>query len=106
MNLPDFLTEVSPGDVRLTGHRIGLYHVMVYHNAGCTAEQLHEELPTLSLELINKVLGFYAENRAEVDAYVARCQEEIEHQRATTPRAASWDELLRRYEAGKQARKA
>ena len=28
MRLPDFLQEVEPGEIRLTGHRIGLYHVV------------------------------------------------------------------------------
>lgn len=28
MNLPDFLTQHADGDIRLTGHRIGLYSVV------------------------------------------------------------------------------
>jgi uncharacterized protein (DUF433 family) len=103
MNLPDFLTEWPYGEIVLTGHRIGIYDVVYFYNEGYSPEQLHEQFPSLSLELIHKVLDFYRANRAEVDAYVARCQEEIEHQRATTPRAVSWDELVRRYEARKQA---
>ena len=82
MQLPEFLTEWPYGEIVLTGHRIGLYHVIYYHNDGFTAEMLHEQFPSLPLDLINKVLQFYAENRAEVDAYVARCQAEIDQQRA------------------------
>jgi uncharacterized protein (DUF433 family) len=71
-------------DIRLTGHRIGLYHVIYYHREqGYDAAQLHEEFPTLSVELLNKVLEFYRQNREEVDAYVRYCQEEIDRQRAT-----------------------
>jgi uncharacterized protein (DUF433 family) len=81
MNLPDFLTEVPFGEIRLTGHRIGLFHIIHDYNAGYSPERLHEEFPTLPLELINKVLAFYRENKAEVDAYVARCLEEMERNR-------------------------
>jgi uncharacterized protein (DUF433 family) len=81
MNLPDFLMEAPFGEIRLTGHRIGLYHVIYYHNDGLTPEQLHEQFPTLELELIHKVLAFYRDNQAEVDAYVARCTSEMEQRR-------------------------
>jgi uncharacterized protein (DUF433 family) len=103
MELPEFLTEWPMGEIVLTGHRIGLYHVISYHNDGYSAEQLHERFPTLSLELIQKVLAFYEANRAEVDAYVARCQAEIDHLRATTPRVIDWEELRRKFEARKRA---
>src|SRR5262249_11370174 len=103
MNLPEFLTEWPMGEIVLTGNRIGLYHVISYHNDGLSAEQLHEQFPTLSLELSRKVLAFYEANRAEVDAYVARCDQEIEHLRATTPRAVNWEELRRKFEAMKRA---
>jgi uncharacterized protein (DUF433 family) len=106
MNLPDFLTEWPYGEIVLTGHRIGLYHVVQDYKAGYSPERLHEEFPTLSLELINKVLAFYQENRAEVDAYVAREEEEIERQRATTPRVFDWEELRRRMEAMRRAEKS
>ncbi len=105
MQLPEFLTEVEPGEVRLTGHRIGLYHVIADHKEGYSAKRLHEEFPTLSPDLIEQVLAFYQANRAEVDAYVADYQAEIERQIANTPRSVSYDELLRRYEAKKRAEK-
>jgi uncharacterized protein (DUF433 family) len=97
MMLPDFLTEVGPGEIRLTGHRIGLYHVIADHKKGYSAERLHEEFPTLSLGLIEQVLMFYRENQAEVDEYVNRYEEEADRICAATPRAVSYDELLRRF---------
>jgi uncharacterized protein (DUF433 family) len=99
MTLPDFLTEDHYGEICLTGHRIGLYHLILDYREGFSPEKLHEEFPTLPLDLIHKVLTFYRENQAEVDAYVARCQREIDRQRAATPRAIQWDELRRRFEA-------
>ena len=99
MNLPDFLTEWPYGEIVLTGHRIGLFHVIEDHNAGYSPERLHEEYPTLSVELIQKVIGFYLENWAEVDAYVARCEAELARLEATTPRVLNWEEMRRKMEA-------
>lgn len=82
MHLPDFLMQGDCGEIRLTGHRIDLMHVVDYHNAGHSPEQIHQEYPTLPLKLINEALDFYRANRAEVDAYVARCHEEIARQYA------------------------
>src|SRR5437868_6277222 len=105
MKLPEFLTEVEPGEIRLTGHRIGLYHAVSRYQEGFSPQLLHEEYPTLSLELINKVLAFYEANRAEVDAYVADYRAELDRQVASTPRSVSYDELLRRFEAKQRAEK-
>ena len=99
MKPPDFLREVEYGEILLVGSRIGLYDVVADHKDGLSAKQIHEEFPTLSVELIKKVLAFYEANRAEVDAYVAAEQAEIERLRATTPRAISLEELRRRFEA-------
>src|SRR5438132_350472 len=105
MNLPDFLTEGTYGEIRLTGHRIDLYHVVDLHKDGFTPEMLHEEFPTLSLALIYKVLAFYLENQTEVGAYVAKVDAEIEKQRAAAPKGPSLAELQRRMRARQQAEK-
>ena len=103
MNLPDFLTEHAYGSIRVTGHRIDLLHLVHYYNEGDTAEMLQMRFPTLSLALIHKVIAFYLENRAEVDAYVARCEEEMERQRAAAPRVGpSLAELQRRMQEKSQ----
>jgi uncharacterized protein (DUF433 family) len=81
MKLPPFLTEVEPNEIRLTGHRIGLYHIIDAHvNEGLREEALSEEFPTLTREQIRGVLEFYAVNRAEVDAYVAWYKTELDRQ--------------------------
>lgn len=78
MDLPDFLTRHAYGAIRLTGHRIDLMHVVDLYNDDFSAEQLHEEFPTLPLELIRQTLAFYTANKKEVDAYIAHCHEEME----------------------------
>jgi uncharacterized protein (DUF433 family) len=101
------LTEWPFGEIVLTGHRIGLYHVVEGYNQGYSPEQIHEEYPTLPLELINKVLAFYKENQSEVDAYMARLQEECDRHYAehlARGRVLDWDELRRKFEAMKQAK--
>ncbi|HEV3144718.1 MAG TPA: DUF433 domain-containing protein [Gemmataceae bacterium] len=82
MNLPDFLNERQPGEIALTGHRIGLYTIVRDYTEGKSAEQLHEEYPTLPLDLIQKVIAFYLANKTEVDEYVAAYRAELERQEA------------------------
>ena len=90
MNRPEALIRLLPpclhwhpdGEIRLVGHRIGLYHVISYDNQGYTAEMLRGQFPTLSLDLIHEVIAFYRENRADVDVYLADVQAKIDQFRA------------------------
>lgn len=103
MQLPDFLIDHPDGEIRLTGHRIGLYHVIFFHKLGYSAEMLHGQYPTLPLELIRGVIDFYQANQAEVDAYVAEYQAEIDRQRAAASnKGPSLSELRRKMLAAKQ----
>jgi uncharacterized protein (DUF433 family) len=87
MQLPGFLVDHPDGEIRLTGHGIGLYHVVSLYRDGATPEILHEQFPTLPLSLIVDVLAFYRDNQAEVDAYVAGYQADLDRQRAAAPRS-------------------
>ncbi len=69
------------GEIRLSGHRIGLYHVIEDCKRGLSPQGLQEKLPTLSLELIQKVLEYYQANQGAIDAYMARCRKESERGR-------------------------
>ena len=102
MTLPDFLQDTS-GEIRLTGHRIGLFHVVHYYNEGYSPEMLLGEYPTLPLALIHKVIAFYLENRAEVDAYVAAYRDVSSQQREASPRRLDVAALRQRLEAMQQA---
>ncbi len=99
MDLPDFLTRHKYGEIRLTGHRIGLFHLVYYSQQGDSPEMLLERFPTLSLPLIQQTLAFHRDNRADVDAYVAACLAEIERQEAEPRRGPSFQELQRRFDA-------
>jgi uncharacterized protein (DUF433 family) len=78
MELPDFLTLGTMGEIRVTGHRIDLYLLVLKFNEGQTAEMLHCEYPTLPLKLIHEVIAFYLGNRAAVDENVAAVGSRIE----------------------------
>ncbi len=82
MVLPDFLTRHADNDIRLTGHRIGLYTVVRLYREGQSAEQIAEELPSLGLALVYKTLAFYLENQAEVDVYMDAYRAELDRQEA------------------------
>ena len=96
MNLPDFLIDHPDGEIRLTGHRISLLHVVDCYNEGMTAEGIVVEYPTLSLAHIHKTLAVYLENQAEVDTYVARCRDRIERDMAKPSRGPGLAELRQR----------
>jgi uncharacterized protein (DUF433 family) len=102
MTLPEYLTQHADGDIHVTGHRIGLQDLVCYYNEGYSPEALQEAFPTLSLAIVHKVIAFYLENQANVDAYVFACEAEMERQRAVAPRGPDVAELRRRL-AAKQA---
>lgn len=97
--LPEFLAEDRYGYIHLAGHRIGLRHVVERYNDGDSAEMLREHYPTLPLALISKVIAFYLENRAEVDAYVRQGREALDRQAAGPQPGPDAAELRRRMEA-------
>ena len=78
MTLPDFLTVDEHGGITLTGHRISLAYFVRLYNQGYSAEMVALEFDVLPLALVHKTTAFYLENRAEVDAYVARVEQEAQ----------------------------
>jgi uncharacterized protein (DUF433 family) len=99
MNLPEFLTQDAYGEIRLTGHRIGLQHIIDRHGEGASPEAINEEFPTIPVAIIDAVLSFYQQNRAEIDTYVRRCRAAMESQEAMPRKGPDAAELRRRMEA-------
>ncbi len=85
MTLPDFLAQDADGEIRLIGHRIGLYTVVRCYKEGYSAEKIEEEFPSLPLDLVRKVIAFYRSNQAEADAYVEAYRAELQRQAAAPP---------------------
>jgi uncharacterized protein (DUF433 family) len=99
LELPDFLMRNEYGDIRLTGHRIGLLHLVDRYNEGYSPEAILCDYPTLTLVLIYKTITFYLDHQAEVDAYVATTRSEIERQAAVSSPGPTTVELRARLEA-------
>ena len=101
--LPDCLHWSPDGEIRVVGHRIGLYHLIHYYNEGYNAEMLLCQYPTLELVVIHKVIVFYLENRELVDAYVTQYRIDLDHLRATGRHAPTLAEMRARIEARQHA---
>ena len=103
MELPDFLHEVEPGEIRFVGHRINLYHLMRPYHEGYTPEMRLCQFPTLSLVVIHKIVVFYLENRQAVDAYIAEYRAELDELAANGCHAPSLAAMRERVEARQRA---
>jgi uncharacterized protein (DUF433 family) len=103
MDLPDFLSRTEKGGIRITGHRIDLYHIVELYHEGYSAEMMHCEFPTLPLAVIYKVMAFYLENKAEVDAYVAEVDARIREHMAKAKPTPTLEELRAMRDARKAA---
>jgi uncharacterized protein (DUF433 family) len=103
MNLPQFLAQDPDGHIHVAGHRIGLQDLVYYYNEGHSPEALQDMFSTLSLANIHKVIAFYLDHRAEVDAYVTTCEAEMERQRAAVAHGPDAAELRRRLAARQAA---
>ncbi len=98
MIVPDFLSVDEFGHVRCAEHRIGLEDIVYYFNEGYSPEMIVGVFPTLPLSLVYKVIGFYLENRAEVDAYAENEREHVEQHRRLAAHGPRLDELRHRLE--------
>ncbi len=99
MKLPTFLTRCQYGEIRLTGHRIGLLHVVDLFNEGHNAQEIVAEFDSIDLPLVHQVIDFYLNNKTEVDAYVADCRAEIDRQAAAPRKGPDLAELQRRMDS-------
>jgi uncharacterized protein (DUF433 family) len=95
VTLPDFLTQDEDGEIRLTGHRIGLYTIARSVEEGYSAEKICEEFPSLDLGLVRDVLRYTEENKAEVSMYITNYRPELERQEAEHDPSAAELEVRR-----------
>ena len=72
MQLEDYFEFLSPDDIRIKGHRIGIDDVLEYFLEGYTPDEIAANLPTLDLEQIYATITYYLHKRIEIDAYLAR----------------------------------
>lgn len=90
MQLEDYFDFLSPDDIRIKGHRIGVDNVLEYYLEGYSPEEIQAALPTLTLEQIYATITYYLHNQAEMDSYLSRVatQREQHYQQWTPSQAA------------------
>ncbi|MDJ0617825.1 MAG: DUF433 domain-containing protein [Calothrix sp. MO_192.B10] len=72
MQLEDYFEFLSPDDIRIKGHRIGVDNVIDYYLEGYSPEEIAAHLPSLTLEQIHATITYYLHNRSQMDAYMTR----------------------------------
>jgi uncharacterized protein (DUF433 family) len=105
VELPEFLRQYHD-EVRLVGHRIGLYDIVRRYQSGSREDVLAHDFPTLSPLLIQKVIAFYLEHQQVVDEYVASYSEVLREQEARNPTRVTAQMLRERLAKKKAAEQA
>ena len=79
-NFPDTvpLRYDDDSNIRVTDSLIKLDILVTCHEMGDTPEDILDGYPSLTLEQINAILGWYFDNRAEADEYIREGREATE----------------------------
>ena len=64
------LSADEAGVLRVAGTRVSLDSVIYAFDEGATPEEIAQAFPTLELAAIYSVIGYYLQNRAEVEQYL------------------------------------
>ncbi|MDT7541116.1 MAG: hypothetical protein QOE33_1020 [Acidobacteriota bacterium] len=56
--------------MRVAGTRVSLDSIVHAFNEGATPEEIAQDFPTLDLAVIYSVIGYYLQNRTEVEQYL------------------------------------
>jgi uncharacterized protein (DUF433 family) len=90
----------ADGVMRVGGTRVTLDTVIGAYEDGATADEILMQYDALRLPDVYAVISYYLENRAEVEAYLARRQQQAEEVRrqveARSPQAGIRERLLAR----------
>ena len=74
MQLEDYFERLDADDIRIKGHRIGIDDVLDLYLDGYTPEEIVRYYGTLQPVEVYATITYYHQNRAAVDAYLARVQ--------------------------------
>ena len=66
--VPLFMDQA--GVLRFDGTRVSLDSVIYAFDEGATPEEIAQDFPTLDLAAIYSVIGYYLQNRAEIEQYL------------------------------------
>ena len=76
------------GVARIAGSRIKVRHLVMQTQLGLTPEQIHAELPHLSLAQIHAALAYYHDHRSTIDQEILQARETAESIRNSPEQAA------------------
>lgn len=95
------LTRLENGVYRVSGTRIPLERIVESYKAGATPEEIAASFDALRLSDVYVLIGYYLDQREEVERYLRQEEEQAEEMRrkieaAQPPRPGFKEELLRR----------
>ena len=102
MQLEDYFNILSPDDIRISGHRIGIDNVLEYFLNGYNPNEIAAVYPDLSLEEIYATITYYLHNRQEIDGYLLRLRRWKEQRYQEW--SANPDPLIQRLKRAKKQR--
>ena len=71
MQLEDYFDFISPLDIRIKGHRIGIENVLYeYIHRAQTPEQIVQTYPSLTLDKVYATILYYLVNKEQVTEYL------------------------------------
>src|SRR5690349_20686887 len=70
------LSTDADGVVRIGGTRVTLDTLVAAYREGATAEAIAEQYPSLQLDQVYTVIGYYLRHQSEVDAYLQQRRQE------------------------------
>jgi uncharacterized protein (DUF433 family) len=65
----------------IAGRRVSLDSIVHAYLGGQTAEGIAQSFPVLTIEEVYGAIAFYLDNRAEIDAYLARAKADFDSKR-------------------------
>jgi len=92
------LNQDSEGTVRLSGSRVTFDTLVAAFKRGCTAEQIHDSFPSLSLAQIYGAIAWYLNHQADADDYLREREHEaqaIRQEIESQPEQAAFRETMR-----------
>jgi uncharacterized protein (DUF433 family) len=75
MNLEAYFDFLSPTDIRIKGHRIGIETIISRFLDGHSPEEIRSEYPDLSLEKIYATITFYLSKKDSIDDYLTQLRQ-------------------------------
>lgn len=92
------LSQRDDGTIHVIGSRVTLDTLVHRFQVGDTFEEIHEGFPSVSLEQINLIIGWYLDHKAEADEYLWKREAEGERLRQeiqSRPESIAFREKLR-----------